>query len=236
MQTYVRMMQVVLMAGLAASQSITTTMTSNTTTMPSTTTNGTGVRTTTAAIQITQAVELKPNKTACGFVWGVDYYEKDETDSMCDFYLVMSYGFSIGAGVWLLCALIYIVLLITKQPKCLGQKVSSSYWCMFVALVELALILSFWPLAILVPLVYYGYRASFGTANCDCFDSQPEQASAGGGNAGASSSVSNPAQTVPPLVTGPATAGAGAQFNQRFPKIAPGDCRPKYSRVQTSAC
>jgi hypothetical protein len=31
--------------------------------------------------------------------------------------------------------------------------------------------------------------------------------------------------------------GMVAHYNQRFPKIAPGDCRPKYTRVQTnSAC
>jgi magnesium-transporting ATPase (P-type) len=42
-----------------------------------------------------------------------------------------------------------------------------------------------------------------------------------------------PEQTTP-LVEN--SKSVGSHFNQRFPKIATGDCRPKYSRVSTSAC
>jgi hypothetical protein len=230
MRTYVRMMQMLLMAGIAASQSTTTAI--STTTAVSTT----GVQNTTTPIQITQPITLVSNNTFCRWVWGAKYREKG---SLCDFYQFLDYGFVFGSAVWGFCAIVYIALRTMKQTDLCGWKLPTGYPWMFVSLIELVLILLFWPMAIVVPLVFYGYRACFGTENCDCFDSPPEQASVGGGNANSvnnASSTQTAAQTATPLVTRPAGEAPGAQFNQRFPKISPCDCRPKYSRVQTSAC
>jgi hypothetical protein len=218
---YVRIMQVVLMAGLAASQS-------NTTTMASTTTNGTGVRNTTAAIQITTPAPSN-NKTFCGFFWGNAH---SEAGPKCEFYLAMDIGWAVCFGIWWLCFIVYLIMWgsgMSWNNHRVEAPCSSndSIACTVAALCELVFTM-FWPLAVAAPIGFFMWTYCFPGQQCG---GSMDPAPAGGGG-GATTQTAPPNDPVVPQ----GAAQAKAQFNQRFPKIAPGDCRPKYSRVQTSAC
>jgi hypothetical protein len=224
------MMQMLLMAGIAASQSTTTAI--STTTAVSTT----GVQNTTTPIQITQPITLAPNKTYCGFFWGNGY---SEAGMKCEFFMAMDIGWAVCFGLCWLGVLLYFAVWASKAEECCGLAVGppNSRWGV-VFVVELFLTLV-WPLAVLVPALFLLWRWAYPDEECVlCCGSEDTPPAASGSNAGASNGVTNASgtQTTPPLVTRPATEAPGAQFNQRFPKISPGDCRPKYSRVQTSAC
>jgi hypothetical protein len=232
MRTYVRMMQVALMAVLAAAQSTTTVVPTTTTAVPTTTTampsttNSTGVKNTTTAVQIAH----------CGFMWGT---LKPQSNLECEFYKVMDYGWIGFFCVWWACFLSYLAVWFSGVTVCFGWKVGSPSLGWSVAAVFELGFTWFWPLAVAAPMAFLLWQWVFPNKECVlCCGPEEAAPSAGGSNAGASTGVSNASgtQTTPPLVSGAAATGAGAQFNQRFPKISPGDCRPKYSRVQTSAC
>ena len=228
MRTYVRMMQLLLMAGIAASQSTTTAI--STTTAMSTT----GVQNTTTPIQITQPITLAPNKTYCGFMWGGSHFE---AGMKCEFFMAMDIGWAVCFGLCILGVLIYLAVWASGANDCCGWTVGPPKFRWSVAVLFELIFTLFWPLAVLVPAGFLLWSRLYPEQDCVlCCGSEDTPPAAGGSNAGASNGTATNTQATAPLVTGPAAAGAGAQFNQRFPKISPGDCRPKYSRVQTSAC
>lgn len=209
---------VLLMAGMAASLPTTAVLGGTNVTV-----NGTiGVNTTVSATTtpIPSDSPTQESDASCGFMWGSNHKTDDDA---CKFYQVQDYGFVFFLGLWVLYFSGYAVALRTGRGIMIYNLEYVWTDVDWFVCVLLFLCTFFFEAVFVVLFAYYWYRA-LGSTPVD-----PK---------GADSKSSEPSST--PLVTGPDSntppTGMTSRFNQRFPKIAPGDCRPKYTKIQTSAC
>jgi len=215
---------VLLMAGMAVGLPTTAVLNgTNTTNMTTTAVNATWNMTTTP---VPSAPPSTDSDFKCSFMWGSDYHKDDST---CTAYKMLDYGWLIFFILWFVFVILYAVdatwhVFGTCFPINTSKKLEKPE---YVAIVAWLLFSFVWPAEILVLAGYLLYRSMYPRssimpgqvaplpASTDA-QSAPENAGSSGGGGGAASLTS--------------------RFNQRFPKIAPGDCRPKYTRVQTNAC
>ena len=217
-------------AGIALSLPTTTTVmasetnptTSATSTKPTTTVSATAAANWTVGMTSTPEPE---SDVYCGFMWGGNVDEKGDT---CNFFYVIDIGFIVCIVLWALFFVGYQAAMMRKWSSFLmvdlQHKWTKRDYFFYVVLIACSV---FWILLAVLLLVYLAFfHAQSEVKTATPASQSANAASPPTGGSGATEQTTLVAEG----------KGVNSHFNQRFPKIAPGDCRPKYSRVSTSAC
>jgi hypothetical protein len=162
-----------------------------------------------------------PNDNRCGWViWGREVKEKDVSTDMCNFYKSQDIMFVVFLVINFLVALWYFGAFQAMLGGAFEFPHLPGYWRRWFRVLVLVGGPFLWEIIPVYLLIEYVYHMRYDAVVAVVSDVHAD---------------APPGESAPPASTATPSASRFSQ-SQFTAKITPGDCRSKYSRVQTNAC